>query len=50
VAGRFAIEWLHAESGKYFLQAAFTAAAGSREFVPPQDPSDDWVLHLRRTE
>lgn len=50
VAGRFAVEWLHAESGKYYPQPAFTAAAGSRTFVPPAHPSDDWVLHLRRTD
>ena len=50
VAGRFAVEWLHAESGKSYPQGAFTAAAGSREFVPPEQPGDDWVLHLRRTD
>jgi hypothetical protein len=50
VAGRFAVEWLHAESGKYYPQPAFTAPAGSHEFIPPEHPSDDWVLHLRRTD
>jgi hypothetical protein len=50
VGGRFAVEWLHAESAKYYPQPALTTAAGSREFVPPDHPSDDWVLHLRRTD
>jgi hypothetical protein len=50
LAGRFAVAWLHAESGKYYPQPAFTAAAGSHVFVPPEHTSDDWVLHLRRTD
>jgi len=50
VAGRFAVEWLHAGSGKYYPRPPLTAVVGSREFVPPEHPSDDWVLHLRRTD
>jgi hypothetical protein len=45
-AGTYRVEWLHPESGKYFDQPSITVSAGGREFIPPQEPQDDWVLHL----
>jgi hypothetical protein len=50
VAGTYATEWLHAETGRYFPQPDLTATGGDRDFAPPQRPEDDWVLHLRRRQ
>ena len=47
-AGSYHGEWLHPETGRYFAQSPFTAMDGHRDFVPPERPHDDWVLHLRR--
>jgi hypothetical protein len=48
-AGTYDVEWLHAESGKYFQQPAVTVTAGDREFAPPRNPGHDWVLRLVKT-
>lgn len=45
--GNYSVEWLHAESGRYDPMPAITVASGSREFVPPNPPGADWVLHLQ---
>ena len=45
-AGSYRVQWLHPASGEYFDRPSITVSAGSREFIPPQDPQDDWVLHL----
>ena len=45
--GDYEAEWLHAQSGQYYRQPDFAVTGGSREFVPPEHPNDDWVLHLR---
>lgn len=47
-AGTYSVEWLHAESGKYYPQPAVTVTDGRRDFTPPNDPQADWVLHLRQ--
>ena len=44
--GDYEAEWLHAQSGQYYRQPDF-AVTGSRVFVPPEHPNDDWILHLR---
>jgi hypothetical protein len=49
-AGRYAVEWLRAETGDYSPMPAIAVASGSREFVPPNNPGADWVLHLRRQQ
>jgi hypothetical protein len=46
VPGSYDAEWLHAETGRYYRQPALNVTRGSREFVPPEHPNDDWVLHL----
>ena len=46
-AGRYAVEWLRAETDKYFPQRAITVADGSRNFAPPNNRDADWVLHLK---
>ena len=46
-AGEYSVEWLHAESGRYFSEPAIRAKGGSREFVPPNSLNSDWVLHLK---
>ena len=46
-AGSYAVEWLRAETGKYFPQPEVTVADGSRNFAPPNNPNADWVLHLK---
>jgi hypothetical protein len=38
------------ESGKYFQQPAVTVSTGDRDFTPPHDPRNDWVLHLLKTD
>jgi hypothetical protein len=48
-AGSYEVEWLHPETGRYVKQSRLVAEAGGRGFVPPDHPSDDWVLHLRRS-
>ena len=48
--GRYQVEWLHAGTGRYWQQPELTAVDGSRLFVPPEAPNDDWVLHLRRKD
>jgi hypothetical protein len=50
VPGPYEVEWLHPETGRYYRQPELTVAAGSREFVPPEHPNDDWVLHLRQRD
>lgn len=49
-AGSYQVEWLHPESGKYFVQPPVTVSEGNREFASPQDPRSDWVLHLRKID
>jgi hypothetical protein len=49
-AGQYAVEWLRPETGQYFPMPAMAVASGSREFVPPNNPGTDWVLHLRRQQ
>jgi hypothetical protein len=46
VAGSYDGEWLHPETGRYFIQPRLTVPEGRREFAPPEHPNDDWVLHL----
>ena len=50
VPGNYEVEWLHPETGRYYRQSELTVAGGSREFVPPEHPNDDWVLHLRQRD
>jgi hypothetical protein len=50
VAGTYRAQWLHAETGRYYPQPDLTVAEGSRDFVPPAQQDDDWVLHLRRKD
>jgi hypothetical protein len=47
VAGTYQAQWLHPETGRYYPQPDLTVTDGNREFVPPERPNDDWVLHLR---
>ncbi|HWI56964.1 MAG TPA: hypothetical protein VNZ22_07045, partial [Bacillota bacterium] len=47
-AGNYSVEWLRAETGQYYPTPALTVARGPREFVPPNTPGADWVLHLRQ--
>ncbi|MCX6902433.1 MAG: hypothetical protein NTW03_02905 [Verrucomicrobia bacterium] len=47
-AGDYSVEWLCAESAQYYPMSALAVERGSREFVPPNHPDADWVLHLRR--
>ena len=49
-SGGYRVEWLHPETGRYFEQPPLTVASGSHEFVPPEHPNNDWVLHLHRRE
>lgn len=49
-AGTYDMEWLHPETGRTFKALPVTVADGSRNFVPPTHPNDDWVLHLRRKD
>ena len=46
-AGTYSVEWLRAETGKYYPQRGITVTGGKREFTPPNNPDADWVLHLR---
>jgi hypothetical protein len=48
----YQVEWLHAETGKYFQQSDLTVMDGNRQFfvVPAHRLNDDWVLHLRRKD
>jgi CubicO group peptidase (beta-lactamase class C family) len=39
-------EWLHPETGRYFQKGRIAVSEGNRNFVPPELPNDDWVLHL----
>ena len=48
LAGVYDTEWLHPATGRYYPQPALTVPAGRREFVPPERPEEDWVLHLRQ--
>jgi hypothetical protein len=50
VAGSYQLEWLHPESGRYFQEKPIDVADGTRDFVPPERPGDDWVLHLRKAK
>jgi hypothetical protein len=47
-AGPYRVEWLHPETGRYFEQPPIENTVGFRDFTPPERPSDEWVLHLRR--
>jgi hypothetical protein len=49
-AGGYRVEWVHPESGKYFQQPDIIVSTGERDFTPPYDPRDDWVLHLLKTD
>jgi hypothetical protein len=49
-SGSYQVEWLHAGTGRYCQQPDLTAVDGSRQFVPPEPPNDDWVLHLGRKD
>jgi hypothetical protein len=48
--GSYEVEWLHPETGRYCSRPQVTQASGSHEFVPPEHPNDDWVMHLRRRD
>ncbi|MCY2954415.1 MAG: hypothetical protein NTU53_20990, partial [Planctomycetota bacterium] len=48
VSGSYEVEWLHAETGRYFRQPDLIVTDGGLEFAPPEHPNDDWVLHLRQ--
>lgn len=50
LAGTYAMEWLHAGTGRYYPQPDLKVTGGSHEFVPPDHLNDDWVLHLRKKE
>ena len=41
---------MRAETGRYYRQPDMTVTGGNREFVPPEHPNDDWVLHLRQRD
>lgn len=47
-AGDYSVEWLRAETGQYYPMSAIAVGSGSREFIPPDHPEADWVLHLRQ--
>ncbi|HEY5913647.1 MAG TPA: hypothetical protein VJA21_23920 [Verrucomicrobiae bacterium] len=49
-AGDYSVEWLRAETGRYYAMPAIAVAGTSADhnFVPPNNPEADWVLHLRR--
>ena len=47
IAGSYRVEWLHPATGRYSKQPHLVAPSGRNDFVPPHDPNDDWVLHLR---
>jgi hypothetical protein len=49
-AGNYSVEWLRAETGQYYPVSALAVESGNREFVPPNHPSADWVLHLRQQQ
>ena len=46
--GTYTVEWLRAETGQYYTLPSVTVAGGGREFVPPNNHTADWVLHLRQ--
>ena len=46
VPGSYQMEWLHPETGRYFQKGRIALLDGNRNFVPPERPNDDWVLHL----
>jgi hypothetical protein len=48
--GSYGVEWVHPETGRYFSQPQLTLSTGSQDFVPPEHPNEDWVLHLRRRD
>jgi hypothetical protein len=48
--GSYRVEWLHPESGQSFQQAPLTVSNGRQDFSPPQNPQQDWVLHLINTD
>jgi hypothetical protein len=50
IEGTYRSTWLHPETGRYFEQPRLVTTGGRRDFVPPERPDDDWVLHLRRRE
>jgi hypothetical protein len=47
-AGIYSVEWLRAETGKYYAMPAVTVSKGSRELVPPDNPVADWVFYLKQ--
>jgi hypothetical protein len=49
-AGSYRVDWLHPETGRSFEQPRINVADGRREFVPPERPDSDWVLHLHQRE
>ena len=46
VPGSYQMEWLHPETGRCFQKRRIALVDGNRDFVPPERPNDDWVLHL----
>ena len=50
-AGDYSVEWLRAETGRYYPMPAiaFAGVSADHKFVPPNNPDADWVLHLRQT-
>jgi hypothetical protein len=46
VPGSYQMEWLHPETGRYFQKGRIALVDGNRNFIPPERPNDDWVLHL----
>ena len=46
VSGSYQMEWLHPETGRYFQKGRIALVDGNRNFIPPERPNVDWVLHL----
>jgi len=49
-AGTYELEWLNPRSGEFRSGGGITVAAGESDFTPPYEASQDWVLHLTRTD
>lgn len=50
VTGAYQVEWLHAETGRYYEAPGISVNGGRQDFAPPVLPGDDWVLHLRQKD
>ena len=49
-ASAYEMEWLYPATGRYFQKGIIVVNDNSRDFVPPERPNDDWVLHLRKAK